>query len=227
MAVNQPLPHFRMSEQAERATKAIGTTTGMEMIGSGAGIVLSILGLVGIIPPVLAAIALIVLGVSLFLESAAVATHARAIEQDVALDPRVHAMHSGLSLTAIAGVAVAVLGILTLLGIVPDILLGAGVITLGAAAVLSSGESERIGNLTMVKAKEAAGAEPGSYAITAPAAHSGLVVLAGVGAIVLGILALLGVNPLTLELVGMLAVSSAMFLSTAALAGGMAKILAH
>ncbi|HEY9793130.1 MAG TPA: hypothetical protein V6D22_22200 [Candidatus Obscuribacterales bacterium] len=228
MAVNQPLPHFRMSQEEKRASKAIISGMGTELLGGGAGIVLSILGLVGIIPMTLAAVALIVLGAALFMESTSVSANLRVIEQGIAeVPPPERAIRSGLGLTAVGALAVAVLGILTLLGIAPAVLVGAGVIAVGACGVLRSIEEQHVAQFEAFEAAEQSLAESSVVAPKAVATPAGITVLAGLATIVLGILALVGINPLTLNLAGLLVISSARFLSSAVLEGGMAKVLAR
>jgi hypothetical protein len=215
MAVNT---QFRLAEKEERATRAIATGTGFEAIGAVAGIVLSILALVGILPVMLAAVALIVLGVSVFFESVAVGANAKLISQE--------SLAGGLSLSALTAVGVVALGILALLGILPAVLIPVGVIAIGACGILSSGEMDRLGHyspIEMTQEEQAAG----KVVYSAAPASAGLELIAGIATVILGILALLGIHPAIMMLTGLLVMSAGMFLSSAAITGRMAKFLTH
>lgn len=223
MVANQPISPFQMTQQEMRAEKIVATGTGSEVIGAAGGIALSIVALCGIVAPILAAVALIVLGVSIFIESAAIATNARLITAEAADSrPEELGFLGGLSLAAIGGVGVAVLGILALLGIVPNTLLAVGVIALGATGALASSEKELIGHFPTFQTSMP---RPMPVRFALRDAPAGLELLGAVATVVLGILALVGINPAVMILTGLLVMSSAMFLSSAALTGRMARFL--
>jgi hypothetical protein len=227
MAVNEPVSNVPLAPDEERASKAIVTGRSAEVIGAGAGVVLSILALLGILTPLFASIALIVLGVALFFESAAVASNVRVISKET-VSNRSQAVElvGGLSLAMIGAIAVVTLGILTLLGILPSVLLPVGVITVGAAAIFSGLEKERVGHfLASEFTAEKEGRSIVKYASMAPA---GLELSGGVATVILGILALVGIHPVIMTLTGLLVASAAMFLSSAGAAGRtMRRITAH
>ena len=106
----------------------------------------------------------------------------------------------------LAGCAGIALGVLSILGIVPHTLVPAAIIVYGAALVMDSGtrsslsemENEHFGvrGVTQEIARESA------------STLSGIQMLAGLGAITLGILAIIKIVPETLSLVGLLAVGA-------------------
>jgi len=170
--------------------------------------VLAILGLLGLLPLTLNAIAAIALGVALLLGGAALARrYSRMVPATAA--PRARQEIAGaLGLQAIAGVAAIVLGILALLRIDALMLLGVTAIVLGAALVAAGGGMARLAR----SARWLRGEGEGVYAA------SGWEALVGIGAVVLGILALTGHAPLTLTLVAMLSVGAAILVGGTVLA---------
>jgi hypothetical protein len=136
-------------------------------------VVLSILGLVNVSPFYMAGISAIALGVAMLLAGGFTTEWFRA--------PREHFFFEGenaMSTEVMAGVGGIVLGILALMGIVPDVLLSVSVLAFGVSLFMSSWSS---------------------------AMHfSGIKCLTGLAGIVLGILALTGITPLALTLVGFL-----------------------
>lgn len=232
MAIYQPSPRFHVSQREldaleERAAKWMVAGVGVESIGAIGGIVLSILGIIGLIPMTLASIALIVLGASLFAEAAAVGANLPVVARDTSdtSAERVE-LAGGLSISSIGSIAVVALGILSLLAIVPHILLPVGVITLGAAALLSSGEKDRMSRFPVPEPVTSATTEKMiGVSYRASVTSAGLEVLASLATIVLGILALVGIMPLMMTLVGLLVVSSSTFLSSAALSTRLAPVV--
>ncbi|HEY5312596.1 MAG TPA: hypothetical protein VIK18_08750, partial [Pirellulales bacterium] len=98
-----------------------------------AGVVLAILGLVGVAPPYMAAIATLAIGAALAFQGAAW-----------------HARTGGTTVSAefTAGLAGIVLGILAILGIEPAILIPVAVLVFGAGLLLSSGSTMNFGSET-------------------------------------------------------------------------------
>lgn len=230
MVTNKPISPFQMTRQEETASRTVITGTGTETIGAAAGIVLSILALVGILAPMFAAITLIVLGASVFLESAAVASNLRVIKRETTSDrPEEAGFVGGLSLTTIAAIGAVVLGILALLGILPGVLLAVGTIVVGACGVLASAEDRAVSHFpaAFTEPVDARGVELAGTRMSLNDAPAGLEVLGGVATIVLGILALCGINAAVMIYTGLLVMSSCLFLSSAAQTGRLAKFLAR
>jgi hypothetical protein len=180
-----------------------------EAVAGAAGLVLAILGLLGILPLTLDAIAGIALGVALLLGGAALAArYSRAIPP-TALPRARHDISGALGLQAIAGIAAVVLGVLALLGVSSLELLGVTVIVLGAALLAVGGGMARLGrSARWLRADAGRSGEVDSGSVAA-----GWEVLIGVAAVVLGILALTGRAPLMLTLIAMLCVGAALLVT--------------
>ncbi|HUS59750.1 MAG TPA: hypothetical protein VM141_13980 [Planctomycetota bacterium] len=172
-----------------------GSSATAALLGAGAA-VLSILGLLNILPQYMASISSIAIGLSLLLGGAVISS--LAIRQRGGA-----AAQGGLGVQSLAGAAGVVLGVLALLGTLPVTLMGAAVIVLGGGFLLSSGA---LAGMSMTQATEAA-----------PSA--GIEALVGVGAVVLGILALAGFSAPTLILVAFLSLGAGSFLGSTAFAG--------
>lgn len=202
--------------QVRRSARAVAAGSVSEMIAGIAAIVLAIIGLAGMIPGMLLAIATIVLGVSLLLSGGSIAARYRTIESEVA-ESELETMEIGTGVTTefAGGLAGIVLGILALIGLVPMVLIPCAIIVFGATFVLSSGLTNRLSALENYV--------PGGTSMSrrlsreAVEASSGVQVLVGLGGITLGILALIGFAPMVLSLVAILALAVGGSLSSVAL----------
>lgn len=180
-----------------------------EAVAGAAGLVLAILGLLGILPLTLDAIAGIALGVALLLGGAALAArYSRAIPP-TALPRARHDISGALGLQAIAGIAAVVLGVLALLGVSSLELLAVTVIVLGAALLAVGGGMARLGR----SARWLRGDAGRSGEVDSASVAAGWEALIGVAAVVLGILALTGRSPLMLTLIAMLCVGAALLVT--------------
>jgi hypothetical protein len=112
------------------------------------------------------------------------------------------------------------------LGLARVELLVVAAIVFGAAALFSSGAISRLNTLTIARRF---GTERWTQHIATEVvwAATGAEALAGLAAIVLGILALIGTYPLTLTLVAFLAVGTSVLLSGASLGEKMISMLHH
>jgi hypothetical protein len=180
-----------------------------EAVAGAAGLVLAILGLLGILPLTLDAIAGIALGVALLLGGAALAArYSRAIPP-TALPRARHDISGALGLQAIAGIAAVVLGVLALLGLSSLELLAVTVIVLGAALLAVGGGMARLGR----SARWLRGDAGRSGEVDSASVAAGWEALIGVAAVVLGILAVTGRSPLMLTLIAMLCVGAALLVT--------------
>jgi hypothetical protein len=201
------------------AVEAGGAAT--ESMGGVAVIALSIIALAGVLRPVLTDIAGIVFGAAFIVEAAAVAARHTAI-MERATDTRADELElgGGVSVELVTGLAAIALGILSLIGLVPAVLMPALVITGGAGLILSAGAVQRLNDIR----SDVLGVGD-TQRMAARAAVSGAAagqVLAGIGAVTLGILALVGVGDVQImTTVGMLVLGSAITLSGTALSGKM------
>lgn len=195
-----------MADEASRHNGSLAET-----ISALVTIVLTILGLAHVVPEFLVAIATIVFGATLLLRgSTMIAQYARMSVQSGAERSSVASVgDNGLSAMLLAGAAGVVLGILAILGISTNELTAIAVIAFGAALILSSSSTIRVHllRLATAKANERVVAND-AVANELLSSSAGTAGLAGLSAIVLGILALAGFNPVILILIALLTLSS-------------------
>ena len=118
-----------------------------------------------------------------------------------------------------AGISVIVLGVLSLLNLDPLVLMPISAIILGAAMVFTSGVSARLNTLKIETSGNQEVAK--QVARQALSASTGLDLVVGFSAIVLGILALIGLSTLPLTLVAMLALGASVLLGGSAISSKM------
>lgn len=196
--------------------------SGADVIAGIGAVVLTILGLVGVVPSIMLAVATMALGVALLVESGAFAAeYSRLLEVSGATRAGKYELGGGLGGEGAAGAAALVLGILAIIGIVPGVLLPSAAIVLGAGLSFGSGVHDRIREMRVGLESEYAD----KLTRETIAATTGAEILVGISAVVLGILALVGFAPLTLTLVAMLAVGASVLLSGAAIGGRVMSVL--
>jgi hypothetical protein len=193
-----------------------------ESVAGFAVVVLTILGLAGVAPAFLVAVATIIFGVGLLLYgAAAIAEVGRIFRRDSQSQGVIETAASGVSTVFLAGAAGIVLGVLALLGKVPEDLVAVSVIAFGGALILSSGFSKRLRVLTVAASDDATLMR---FMQDSASESAGLQVLAGLAAIVLGILALANIaDPVVLVLIALLELGSFAILSSASVAGGLVQ----
>jgi len=177
--------------QAIQKFRSRGSIT--EAIAGAGAAVLSILGLADIYPGFMAAIATIALGVALLAHGSLASRSG----QESAGGP------SGF----IAGGVGVVLGILSLLGIAPLVLMPIALIVYGLSLLVGAGGARELEGV----------------AISSPRAQ----VVMGIGGALLGVLALVGVSPLVLTLVGLLAVGAWFVLGGSAVQSRVTHLFHH
>ncbi|HEU4588741.1 MAG TPA: hypothetical protein VFS11_08845 [Gemmatimonadales bacterium] len=178
-----------------------------ESVGGGAAVVLAILGLIGLLPLTLDAVAAIVLGVAMLLGGAAVSRRfSRLLPEGTAGAAR-REISGALGLQAIAGIAGIVLGVLAVLGIRPLELLSIAAIVFGAALLVAGGGMARLGQSARWLRGEAGTDAEAAYGV------GGGDAVIGAAAVVLGIIALTHPAPIALTLVAMLCVGAALLIS--------------
>ena len=199
-------------EKISAATLAGGSS--LELIGGGGAAVLAIIGLCGTLPFYMTTIATIVVGGALLAHGAAVTARwtdtMRRAAGDRAEQTEIGGAGGGEFL---GGAGAIVLGILALAGVMPAVLLSVAMIVVGGTILLGAPAQPEIARLAPDRDRRMS-------RITHEAVEgtSGGMVLAGLGAIVLGILALVGVGPAyTLVQVALLAVGVALLLGGSAL----------
>jgi hypothetical protein len=184
-------------EQTRFERRALETASIAELAGGATAAAFAIIALAGVAPLTFLPIACMVAGAALAL---AAVTAGRAVTDRESLA-------GGPGAELVGGAAALVLGLLSLIGLVPGVLSPVAAICLGCALFVSS--FLPAGRETPA----ASGARAGRVG-EGPAAVQGLV---GVGAILLGVVSLVGIASWTTVLVALLSVGSAMILSAIAL----------
>lgn len=215
--------HHRRTGAAEGVT--VGGSTGEALAGLGA-VILAILGLIGVLPFTLAAIATIVVGAGLLLRGSAISSRFAQLRRGLHAEgrSRVHEPSGSLTIEMLGGLACIALGILALLGISPGLLLSIAAIVFGGTFLLGANVSSRLGELEAWQTS----VDPRAVDVEREAGRgsASAQMLVGIGAIVLGILALIGASPfLTLILIALLAVGGAMLLTGAMVGTRMARMV--
>lgn len=210
---------------SERTTTEVGNFGGfVDAVGGIATMVLAIIALTGLEAERMTAIAVIVFGATLLTQGGTMLTeYARIIfpAGTVASTEQ----FSGGSLAAVfpVGAAAIVLGVLALLGIYPMVLTAISVIAMGSALTLSANSLWHLhllraaANSTSVSGSPHFGTE--ILASEMASGSAGLQAVAGLAAVVLGILAVAGSYPATLTLVALLILGAIVVLTGSTLSG--------
>ncbi|HVJ91321.1 MAG TPA: hypothetical protein VM580_16065 [Labilithrix sp.] len=191
----------------------------VEALAGVTAVVLSILALAGRAPVAFAAIAVAVTGLALLFEAAALGARDSG-RSGVESESERASVKASIGADSIAGIAAIALGVLSLIGIQPMLLLPAAAIVLGAGLLLSAGGPAAERNVAAMTRQE-------EMARDASAAASGVHVLVGAGAVVLGIIGVLGNTPIVMTLIATLSIGAAQLLTGAAIGGRMASMLRH
>jgi hypothetical protein len=190
----------------------IGGSLAETVAGIGA-IVLSILALLGFLTDILLAVSVIAIGGSFLMTSSSmVSQFTGLIRQKTRTTFEVGGMAVGLAVMFSTGVGGTALGVLSLLGMVPNILLPIAAIGYGFALLFGLGVQSRLSDLEMQCGVHH---DIGRVARQVSFAGSGIHVLFGLGAMTLGVLSLVGIAPVMLTLIAMLAVGGATLFSGA------------
>lgn len=189
----------------EGTTRSASGLADVEGLAGAAAIVLTILGLAHVAPTFLVAVAVIAVGIALAAHGASVAgQYARLVAGRTDLGPAA-AGGGAWSIEFLAGAGGVILGVLALLQVSPDVLIAIAAIGFGAGITVSSS----VGAQLAVLGTSADANDPMRRIVVESASSASAVqVLAGLSAVVLGILALSGFASITLILVALLAVGS-------------------
>jgi hypothetical protein len=199
-----------------------------DAIGGTAAAVLAIVGLAGVHSEMMVSIATIIFGVALLIEGGTVLTEYAHIIFPAGRTAAIGNEFSGGGISAVftAGVAGIVLGILALVGIHPAALTGIAAIAFGSALVFSS---NAVWHLRMLKQSAAPAREwrSGSEVLAAEMAYgsTGMQVLAGIAAIVLGILALIVTGSGVLTLTALIVLGTTIVLTGSAASEAFLRVM--
>ncbi len=194
----------------------------VDAVGGVATIVLAIIALDDVHQGVLLSIATIIFGTALLIQAGTMLSeYTRMMFPAGAAGMEEFGSGGGVSALFLVGVAGIVLGVLALLGIFPGTLTSVAVIAFGSALVLSSNAVSQLYRMKRGSFDAAAGmAGAGEFLASEMAAGSaGLQTLAGLAAIVLGILAVAGTYTAVLTLVGLLVLGATVLLTGSTLSG--------
>lgn len=204
----------------------------VDAVGGVATIVLAVVGLVGIHAPLMTAIATIVFGIALLIQGGTMLSEYASIIFPAGVRATPIDQFGGSSLTSVflVGATGIVLGVLALLGINAGVLLPVAVIAFGTALVLSSNavwhlyvlrrasvradSSIQQSSVTTTSAMDTREAGGELLASEMASGSAGIQALAGLAAVVLGIIAVAG-SPadLTLNLCALLALGATLILT--------------
>ncbi len=196
----------------------------VDAIGGIVAIVLAIIGLSGVYSTALLAVATIVFGAALLIQGGTMLSeYTKMMFPAGAAAPAEEFGGAGLSSIFLVGAAGIVLGILALLNIYPQTLISAAVIAFGAALVLSSNAVWQLYRMkrSVHQFAGARSAVSGGEVLAWEMASGSAAMqcLAGLAAIVLGILAIVGRDTTTLDLVGILVLGATVLLTGGTLSG--------
>jgi hypothetical protein len=193
-----------------------------DAIGGIATIILAIIALAGVHPEIMLPIATIVFGAALLIQGGTMLSEYASIifpAGSATASPEQFGVGS-LSSLFLVGVAGIVLGILALLGITPSILTAIAVIAFGSALMLTSNSVRHL--YMMQSCASWSGAPRAGAELLAgemASGSAGVQMLAGLAAIVLGILAVLGMNQNILTLAALIVLGATVILTGSALSG--------
>lgn len=186
-----------------------------DALGGIATIVLAIIGLSGVYPDVLLSIATIVFGAALLVQGGALLSEFAGITvTEGEMVAGQIGSSGGLSAVFLVGAAGIVLGVLALIGIHANVLTSAAIIAFGGALVMSSNAVASLHGLKIAAARlglTRSGAEVLAGDVASGAA--GIQALAGVAAIVLGILSETGHFPAVLPDVALIVLGGTLVLT--------------
>jgi hypothetical protein len=172
---------------------------------------MAVIGLAGFLPVTLASVAVIAVSVALLLSAGATAARYERLAKGEEDRPLVI---GGTGADMLLAVAAIVLGVLSLIGISPEVLLPVAVLGLGGALAMSGFTSRRVESFShgILESRE----EKRTHEAVRTANTTEVII--GLSVLILGILALAGNSPLTLTLVAALGLGAATMLSGGAVA---------
>jgi hypothetical protein len=207
----------------ETSTNEVANYGGLiDAIGGAAAVVLAIIGLSGTSSNMLLAITTIVFGAALLIQSGAILSELTHMTLPDAGPSTDEFSAGGLSIVFLVGTAGIVLGVLALIGIYTVELTSIAVIAFGAARVFGSNAVWSVHRMKRSVYREGGAASVTGSEILATemaAGSAGVQCLAGLAAIVLGILAVTGTHSVVLSLVGLLVMGATLLLTGSTLSG--------
>lgn len=210
-------------DNERKSAKAVLNDSLAEGIVGGGVIVLTLIGLLNIIPELVLPVAVIAMGTAFLLEGEAISVRfSRLLVKSGKDRLQEDQPRAGVTAELLSGITGVVLGFLALLGVYPMILVPIAVIAYGSALIFGSGLSARLNDLEI----ESSGKPVCITRIVCEAlsSSSGVDFLFGLSAGILGIIALTGMYAATLSLVALLIVGVSCFLNGAATTARMVSV---
>lgn len=213
------------SETSSVSTPAEAAAYGglADAIGGIATIVLAIIALTGEHWTVLLSVAVIVFGASLLVQGGTMLSEYASLmfpagSTSASSEQFGVGTLSSLFLVGVAGI---VLGILALLGVESEVLNAIAVIAFGGALLLSSNSVRSLYMMQSSERRTGAATRPGTEMLAGEmaAGSAGVQMVAGLAAIVLGILAVVGIKPNILLLAALIVLGATVLLTGSALSG--------
>jgi hypothetical protein len=216
-------------ETASGETTAYGGV--VDAVGGIATIVLAIVALAGLHPEVIAPVAVIVFGAALLIQGGTMLSEYGHVIFPTTDMPSEQFGGGGLSALFLVGASGIVLGVLSLLAIEATTLTSIAVIAFGGAMILSSGSVRHLYQLRRSSMRAASMTGGTGSAMTTPrmgtellagemaSDSAGVHLLAGLTAVVLGILAVAGTNPMVLSLCALIVLGATVILTGGELTG--------
>jgi hypothetical protein len=195
-----PFSDVKKTEEVVAGSSTLITLAGL------AAIVLVILSFIGVLRFPLAAVATIVLGGGLLFQGLALSKRHNQIREELAAAGDTKAsdgLGAGVTVAIISGIIGVALGIIALAGGAPHALMAISVIAFGVALIVGGRLTNRLDDLNVASARIEGVSLSGSR--KGVRAASGLEMILGIVAVVLGILALIGISTnIIVLLVGLL-----------------------
>ena len=189
----------------------------VDAVGGIVTVVLAVIALTGAHEDMLVAIATIVFGAALLIEGGTILSEYASMSFPAGTFVSTElGRGGGLSALFLTGAAGIVLGVLALLEVYPQTLTAIAVIAFGGALLLGSSSLMHLNRLKQIWYRIGTTGRLSGGEIVADEMTSGAVVIqgiAGLAAIILGILAVTGPNPTVLSLVGLLVMGAAILLT--------------
>lgn len=216
-------PYVAENDEIRRTAKTLFGGSLAESFAAGIAIVLAIIGLSGTLANYMLPVAVLIMGVAFLIEGGAITLRYSKLLAEASHD-RLEKSEIGVGVSSeyFGGVVGVVLGIISLLGHAPMVLLPVACIAFGATLMLSSGMVLRLNALEIDGAKESQRFKRIAGEITKAA--TGMELLLGISAIILGIIALTGTFTFVLSLVAVLLVGTSGFVTGASVTTKMASI---
>jgi hypothetical protein len=216
----QSLDGIKTQRRERRAASTVLGGAVIEGLAGGAAVVLTIIGLAVLSLPLLA-VSTIVLGGALLIGGGTIASRFGNLWAPTNEGRRTSA-EPGKGITAefFGGLLGVALGILSLLGLIPLVLLPAAAILYGTVMVVGAASTARLNEFEVWQHADHP-EHPRSRARGAVTVASDLQMMIGIGGIALGVLALVSVAPTALTFVAMLALGASILASGSAFSGRM------